>query len=267
MTTDWDDAYANAAYIDGAESYPPRWARDATHFRNSHPPRTIPYGPHPREMLDLFHPGTASRGLMVFVHGGYWKAFDKDSWSHLATGALANGYAVAIPSYVLAPEAHIHEITRQIGSAITRAAGETDGPILLTGHSAGGHLVARMGCADAPLAPAVAARITRITPISGLVDLRPLLKTNMRSELRLDDAEARTESPALLDPRKGFSLTAWVGAAERPEFLRQNSLLSNIWTGMGVDADTVIAPGKHHFNVIDDLADASSALCRAVLGT
>ena len=47
----------------------------------------------------------------MFVHGGYWLRFDRDMWSHLAAGAVARGWACAIPSYTLAPEARISAMT------------------------------------------------------------------------------------------------------------------------------------------------------------
>ncbi len=267
--TDWDDAYANGAYIDGAADYPDRWAALARGFRDGHRQKQldITYGASDRQRVDLFLPAAAPLGLVVFVHGGYWMAFDKSGWSHLAAGPLACGYAVAIPSYDLAPNVRLSEIPRQIAAAITLAAQRVSGPILLTGHSAGGHLVARMGCRNAPLAPAIATRITRITPISGLPDLRPLLNTAMNATLGLDPSEAAAESPALLPPRQGFALTAWVGADERPEFRRQNALLPAIWGQTGLTTHTKESPRRHHFNVIDPLAVAGSDLCRAVLGT
>ncbi|MEO1612352.1 MAG: alpha/beta hydrolase, partial [Pseudomonadota bacterium] len=187
-------------------------------------------------------------------------------WSHLAAGPLARGWAVALPSYTLAPAARISEITREIGAAIEVAAARVEGPIRLTGHSAGGHLASRMVCEDAPLAPEVAARVERVVSISGLHDLRPLLKTEMNADFRLDQAEAAAESPALLAPRPGARVTCWVGADERPEFVRQNALLANVWSGLGADMDAHEAPGEHHFNVIDGLADPNAPLCKALCG-
>jgi hypothetical protein len=58
-------------------------------------------------------------------------------------------------------------------------------------------------------------------------------------------------------------VTCWVGALERPEFLRQNDLLANIWTGLGAQTRSVHAPGRHHFDVIAELEDAESALTAA----
>ena len=61
------------------------------------------------------------------------------------------------------------------------------------------------------------------------------------------------------------SITCWVGADERPEFVRQSDLLANIWTGLGAVTATVHAKGKHHFNVIEGLEDADSPLTRCFI--
>lgn len=112
-----DDAYANAAHIAGADAYPARWAAKAAAFREAmsetgHARLDHAYGPGAREALDLFLPRGEPTGLCVFVHGGYWLRFDRSYWSHLAAGALARGWAVAMPSYDLCPDVMIGKITR-----------------------------------------------------------------------------------------------------------------------------------------------------------
>jgi hypothetical protein len=92
-----------------------------------------------------------------------------------------------------------------------------------------------------------------------------MLKTAMNADLRIDAAEAQTESPALLEPLPDTRLTCWVGSAERPEFIRQNALLANIWTGLGAQTRTIEEPGRHHFNVIDGLADPQHPIVKALL--
>lgn len=266
--TDWNDAYANGAHIEGAADFPPRWAEKAAAFRAAQGDSAkldLPYGAAERQKFDLFSPAAEAKGLCIFVHGGFWRAFDKSRWSHLAAGPLAHGWAVAMPSYTLAPEARISEITQEIGAAITSAAATTSGPIRLSGHSAGGHLVTRMLCEDAPLTAEVAQRIVNTVSLSGLHDLRPLLRTDMNADFRMDAEEAARESAALLTPRQGTRVTCWVGADERPEFVRQNALLANIWTGLCAETKNVEEGGKHHFDVIDGLEDPHSALCRALL--
>ncbi|WP_299422996.1 alpha/beta hydrolase [uncultured Shimia sp.] len=254
---DWDDAYSNGAYIEGAEAYPPRWASEAAAFRAaSNAEEDIAYGDGERHKFDLIQPNCDAKGLLVFVHGGYWMAFDKSYWSQFAKAAVAHGWAVALPSYDLAPEVRISDITKQIAAAVTRASEMVGGSIVLAGHSAGGHLVARMIC-DGVLPEEVAARVSRVVPISPLADLRPLMKTAMNDKLRLDAAEADVESPMWQAPRAGVSVTVLVGANERPVFLNQARWLSEAW-----ECDLVVTGGKHHFDVIDAFADPDSDMAR-----
>lgn len=268
--TDWSGAYANSVNIPDGDSWPDAWMAPAAAFRDTlsaagRARLHLAYGPAPRQRFDLFMPEGAPRGLVVFVHGGYWMALDKGLWSHLAAGSLVHGFAVAMPSYTLAPENRIAAITAELGSAIAAAAALVAGPVMLTGHSAGGHLVSRMVSATTPLPPAVLARIGNVVSISGLHDLRPLMRTGMNATLQIDEAEALAESPALLRPCATARITCWVGSAERAEFLRQSALLANIWLGLGAHTRLVVEPDRHHFNIVDGLADPGHALTRALL--
>ena len=264
-TTDMDDAYANGAYIDGAEKYPTKWAEAAAEFRANTPCELdIVYGRRAREKYDLFFPEGPPKGLFVFVHGGYWLDFDKSTWSHLAQGAVQNGYAAMVPSYELCPHRYITEITRGVGRAINHAAVRIEGPIVLSGHSAGGHLVARQICQDGPLDSSVAKRVARVVGISGLYDLEPLMRTGMNENLRINEVEAVGESPVRKRPLDHATFIAWVGSQERPEFRRQSRAICDAWTG--AKAFHVEDEGKHHFDVIDGLADPDSPLTKAALG-
>ena len=257
---DMDRAYANGAFIAGAESYPPKWEAAAQRFREGLGARArlgLDYGPGARQKFDLFLPEGTPRGLLVYVHGGYWLAFGRESWSHLAAGAVGRGWACAMPSYTLAPEARIADITVEIGRAVDAAAALVDGPVVVTGHSAGGHLSARMGCEGAPLST----RLARVVPISPVADLEPLMQTAMNEKLGITIAEAALESPARLALRRGVLAHVWVGGDERPAFLWQARLLSEHW-----GCNWTVAAGQHHFDVIDDLADPASALMAACLG-
>ncbi|MES0881892.1 alpha/beta hydrolase [Roseibium sp. SCP14] len=261
--TDWDDAYANAAYIPGAGDYASRWEEDARAFRNAWGAKEldIAYGVGEREKLDIFRPEGTAKGLVVFVHGGYWLRFDKSYWSHFAQGALTDGWAVCLPSYDLAPHVRIADITQQIGSAINLAASRVEGPVRLSGHSAGGHLVTRMVSDDSPLNADTLQRVVKVVSISGLHDLRPLCKTQMNDAFKMSEEDAASESAALMDPVGECPVVAWVGGQERPEFLRQSRLLSEVWQNASYHEDA----GLHHFDVIDGLKDQKSALCSTLL--
>ncbi|MEO0819128.1 MAG: alpha/beta hydrolase [Pseudomonadota bacterium] len=267
---DWDAAYENRAFTPGFETYPPKWqAAAAAHREAAHAAGRArlaePYGPDPRQAYDLFLPAGTPAGLVVIVHGGYWRSLGREDFSHLAAGPAAHGYAVAMPSYRLAPAVSVAEITSDVATVITAAARSVAGPILLAGHSAGGHLVTRMLCAPGPLPGAVAGRIVHVLSVSGLHDLRPLVETDKNADLRLDPASAAAESPALARPRPATRLTAWVGGAERPEFIRQSELIANMWLGLGAETRLVIEPERNHFSVIESLAEPEGALTAALL--
>lgn len=262
---DLSDAYANAAHIPDAGSYPPRWAEEAEAFRarlavSGRCRPGLMYGHGVRQAFDLFLPeGAPPQGLVVYVHGGYWMRFGREDWSHFAAGPLGRGWAVAMPSYDLCPRVRISHITRQVADAVAVAAREVGGPLVLTGHSAGGHLVARLAGAGM-LPPDVAARLTHVMPISPLSDLAPLMRTDMNETLRIDAAEAETESPVHM-AAPGIPVTVWVGGAERPSFLEQARWLADAWA-----CGLVVDEGRHHFDVIDGLLDPGSGMVTRLLG-
>ncbi len=255
-----DDAYANGPHIPQGDSFAPVWREKAAAFRAVVPSAlNQSYGHRPREVFDLFSPDGEAQGIVVFVHGGYWRSTDKDLWTHLAAGPLARGWRVAVVDYDLCPDVTIPQITRQIAAAIDVIAARYSGPLRLTGHSAGGHLVARM------LDPKVAGdwldRVTGVVPISPLSDLEPFLKTSMNADFGLDQAVARAESP-VHQPVPQVPVTVWVGGAERPVFLNQAQWLGDAWK-----CPVVVREGRHHFDIIAGLENAGSDLTSAVVGS
>lgn len=254
-----DDAFANIPYIKGGDAFPSRWAAEAEAFRQSLGDRAelnCSYGSSARQVFDFFNAASEAKGTVIFVHGGYWKAFDHTFWSHLAGGALGNSWNVAMPGYDLCPDVRISDITQQIASAVTAIAERTAGPIALTGHSAGGHLVSRV-TDPAVLPKAVLERVVRIAPVSPVTDLVPLLETTMNDILQLDHAEAVAESPVRMPPPPGAAVQIWVGAAERPVFVEQAGALANNWR-----VPCHVVPDKHHFDIIDALEHQDSDLVK-----
>jgi arylformamidase len=263
---DPDDAYENRLHIPNADKHLSAWPVDAAAFRDRHPDSDCDrsYGTGERSAYDLFLPEggiQAATGVVAFVHGGYWVALSKSDVSHLASGLLARGWAVAMISYTLAPQARIADITREIANAVTALGEVGTGPLRLAGHSAGGHLVTRVMCRDVDLGAAALDRLDRVVSISGLHDLRPL-RTLAKNDLwRLDDDESVQESPALRSPRQNIDLVCVAGAEERPEFIRQNALLPLVWQGLGVPGHGQLLAGHNHFTIIETMTDPRSRLC------
>ena len=185
----------------------------------------------------------------MLAHGCYWHLFSEVQWSRLAAGPMARGYAVAMPSYMLAPAARLAEMTAEIARACWFVGTRVQGPMVVTGHSAGGHLAARMGNAD------LAVPVARVVPISPLAELGPLMSTAMNRTLKIDAEEAAVESPARHRLRDGVSAHVWVGAEERPAFLMQARVLAEEWS-----CPWTAAPWHHHFSGNEGLADPASPL-------
>ena len=76
----------------------PRWFAQyaqwsAAAFDRHRPARNVRYGPGPKEVLDVFAPAGKPRGTLVFLHGGYWRALDKDDFAFVAAPFVAAGIA------------------------------------------------------------------------------------------------------------------------------------------------------------------------------
>src|SRR5262249_9523034 len=140
--------YNNRARVPENPALMAGWARDAAAYRVHHPPQTMVYGPGKRNTIDLFA-GKADAPIVVFIHGGYWQAPDGSSFSHCARGLNAHGIGVAIPSYHLCPQATIDLIIQEMRAA-TRKLARLGRPLVISGHSAGGHLAACMLATDWP---------------------------------------------------------------------------------------------------------------------
>ncbi len=203
--------YNNRARVPGHPAVIAGWIRDAAAFRAAHPPEVLAYGSGSREAMDLFLPAEI-RGVAMFFHGGYWQALDRSSASHCAAGLLAHGIAVGVPSYDLCPAVPLARIVEQAEAAARALHARLGRPMLVSGHSAGGHLSAML------MARLPAEVVAAALPVSGVFWLEPLIPTSLNTALGLDAATARELSPALL-PSPGRPLHCAVGGAESSEFL------------------------------------------------
>jgi arylformamidase len=237
------------------------WARDAEAYRATAQARLdITYGAKPRNRLDLFGDASASRPLVLFIHGGYWRSFDKSYFSHLASGLNAHGLAVAMPSYSLCPAVTIPDIIDELRQCCLFLAREFGRRMLVCGHSAGGHLAACLAATNWPAFGQRSDLVLAGLSLSGLFDLRPLLATPMNVDLRLTPETALMASPLTWPMTRRIRFESWVGGEESAEFIRQSATLAAAWTGLGLQAPHVEVAGCNHFTVVNLLADPQSRL-------
>jgi arylformamidase len=260
--------YNNRELVPEHPQFMARWSESSARARASmtcHLDRA--YGEQPGETIDLFPARKGDGSCLMFIHGGYWRSLDKKDFSFLAPALVDAGVSLAVVNYDLCPRVRMEEIVRQMLRASrwlwlnAEEYGMDQDRLYVAGHSAGGHLTAMLMCAVWPaLDPALPKDLWKGgLAISGVYDLRPLLEVEwLNSDLKLDAASALKLSPAFLPPATRAPVMTCVGRDESSEFRRQNALLGSRWRG--AFAGDIAAPGKHHFSVVDGLADQKSAL-------
>ena len=255
------------------------WARDSAAVRKALPCHLdVAYGRREGETLDIF-PGEPQRApVLVFVHGGYWRALDKADHSFIAPGFVASGACVVVVNYALCPgtpeqPVSIPFIVRQLEQALAwlwsniNKHGGDPGNITLVGHSAGGHLAALLLASAWPLLlsrlPDVLVR--KALSISGLHDLAPIMHTpSLQQDLRLTEQQVMRCSTALLPAPPQAHLHCITGDDESEEFQRQCMLVQQAWGTHYVPRAQVLQ-GLNHFTILNALADPKSDVHRIAL--
>jgi arylformamidase len=268
-----DPAWCEAQYnprgaVPNATEIYARWPVESARVKKKLPHEAeLRYGPHPREVMDVFHAGEP-RGALVFFHGGYWRAFSKDDFAFLAEALVEAGITVAMPSYPLCPEVSLEDIAQSSGSAIVKLWRDALSPaekarLVISGHSAGGYLTGALFATD------WAAHGLPPTPfrgglsISGVFELEPLVNTTMNTAIGLDIKKARGLSLGASCPHVAAPLVLCVGEKESPEFHRQSTEHARAWPE--VCRAPIDIPGRHHFDVVEELGRAGTPVFEEAL--
>lgn len=236
--------------------------------RSLAPQLDVPYGPHPRQRYDFFA-SPSSRATMLYFHAGYWQGRDKAQFRFLAPAFVANGWSVALVNYPLCPDVSLAELTEAARAAPEAVAAAGGGPIVVCGHSAGGHLAVELGLTDWAARTEARLVITGIVALSGVYDLQPLLKTSLNDKLRLTPDSAAAASPLgrveAGAPRALFA----VGALETEAFHNQTRSMAKAWAEAGNLQRVEIVEGADHFSLLRAFSDPAAPLFKAAtdLGT
>lgn len=277
MNADWgkyspaelEAQYNNRAAVPEYVDIFARWRRGSDRTRAEMTNQLeLQYGTDPRQRLDLFLPDVSKAPLHLFVHGGYWQSLSKSYFSLLAPALLRRGIAFAALGYRLCPTVTLGDIVEDVRQgclALRRHAtrlGVDRDRIQVSGHSAGGHLVAMLLATrwrdyGRKLPPTL---FHSALSLSGVFELEPLLGLSQNAALRLDRVTARALSPVLLEPLNQVPLLLAVGGDESAEFHRQSGLIETVWGDAGLTVDHLNLPGRNHFTIVDDMAEGGILL-------
>ncbi len=208
--------------------------------------------------------------LLVFIHGGYWRSLSKDDFSWVAPGYVARGIKVAVVDYGLAPHVPLETIVRQNLRALAtmwlnaERLGIARDRIVVSGHSAGGHLTAMMLAArwseyDPRLPPDL---LHGGVAVSGLFDLEPIRHAPyLNADLQLTLDRVAPLSPLYMTPASDAPLITAVGGDESDEFRRHTREIGIAWST--VLREDVPLPGANHFTACERFATPGERLFEA----
>lgn len=268
-----DEQYDTGRTVSNAGFYADLYERESDLLRSErdHELR-VPFGPTLAEHVDVY-PAGDNAPVLVYVHGGYWRARTSREFGFVVRGPGSRNVATVVPNYALCPDVSIDEIVRQARAALAwtcknaHSFGGDPERIHVAGHSAGGHLVAMLLSTDWEGEYGLPSDIIKgATVISGLFDLAPFPYTFLQPKLQLTWDQVRRNSPILHLPDGAPSLLVAYGGDETDEFKRQSEDFLGAWRSKGLSGERLILPGKNHYDVIDGFLDAGSPLLSEVLG-
>ena len=276
---DYDQAALDAQYnargaVPAFDAFVRRW-REASDqaIRDLPCLLDIPYGDDPVERLDIFHPldgGPAP--VLMFFHGGYWRAGDKSWFRYLARPFVERGAAVVMPKYGLCPNFEMDTLVDQCRRAVAwtyregPAHGIDTARLFISGHSAGGHIAGMMLATEWIAMGLPANMIKGMTGISGLYDLEPIRLSKANEPLSLTEDSARRNSPILrVQPAPPPNAILAYGALESDEYGRQTAAYADLLGHAGRAPIILGVEGHHHFSVLDAFGNPRHDFGRAVL--
>lgn len=228
------------------------------------PGRSLSYGGGRDRIAELYLPTDgAPTALVLFLHGGYWRArFDRTHARPLATELAHRGYAVLLPEYrrVGQPGGGWPGTLSDVAAAVDLLPAQlpTRLPLLLAGHSAGGQL-ALWAAARHRLPPGAPGWSGRPSPIAGVLALAPVADLAAAYRRGLGDGATAAflgGGPDDWPDRYRIADPTGLGAPGVPvtilHGLADETVPAELSSGYGADgrAEVVLLPGVDHFGVI-----------------
>ncbi|XP_071949083.1 kynurenine formamidase-like [Antedon mediterranea] len=225
---------------------------------------SVLYGPYDSQKLEIVYQPEHNDDapVIVFIHGGYWVEGCPENHMGIADQFVKHGAIYIAMGYDLAPKVSMPEIVNQCKAAfafILNKFPKSRG-IYITGHSAGGHLAARILEVDwVQQLQLTRNPIRGAVLMSGLYDLQPLLQMSVNNDVHMTEDIAKQESPMthVDDVGKYCSsvevVHVVVGEMESPEFKQQSSDYARSCKAVGVNTEYRVVPHVDHFNLIENL--------------
>lgn len=205
--------------------------------------------------------------ILIFIHGGYWRALDKRSYSFIAEPFVKNNITTCIVNYRLIPTVDMGTVLNDITASISWVQKEASGysgssnELILCGHSAGGHLALMTYLMNENLRSTV--RV--ICSLSGIFNLESIKNSYLNEVLQLneDDVEFYSVSNKNLSAFKCPVLLS-VGSEETNFFIEQSK---NLYTENRLKApiEYYEYPKQNHYQIVHKMGQEESPLVNFIL--
>lgn len=243
----------------------PSTQRSDEHEEQPVTPELITYGDDPSQVVELYRPQGSSRGVVVVIHGGFWKsAYDLTLGRPLARSLAAEGWTAWNIEYRRVGNGGGTPQTFDDVAAAIDALADVDGleldRVVTLGHSAGGHLAVwaagrqrldRWSDARVPVTAAVSQ--------AGVLDLAGAVREDLGSGAVEDFlgspvAEVPDADPILQVP---LDVPVWCvhGRDDSTVPISQSRAYVDAARAAGADANLAPVDGDH-FVVIDPRSEA-----------
>ena len=234
--------------------------------------KELRYGDGPTDKLDLYSPSRPGAPVLVFLHGGDWRALTKEESGFAAPAYVAAGATFVAPDFSLVPEATIPGIGAQVRRALAwlwrnvAAHGGDPAKIFIAGHSSGANLVSQQLTTDwAREFHAPADLVKGAVFMSGLGDLEPVRLSFRNQWHKLDEAMVAEASLLRRRPGTACPMILSAGEHETADYKRQGREVAAWWAAQGNRAQFFELAGRNHFDAVLEWADPKSGLFRASL--
>lgn len=236
------------------------------------PVELLTYGDDPSQWVDLHAPEGGSRGLVVVIHGGFWRAqYDASLGTPLAEALVSRGWTAANVEYRrVGNGGGFPETLDDIHAAIGVVATDAVGPVVTLGHSAGGHLATWAAArgrferwSDGPA-------LTHVVSQAGVLDLRATVEQHLGNDAALaflgepDETTYEQADPMTQVP---LDVPMWAVHARDDDTVpfAQSSAYVAAATSAGADATLVEVTGGH-FGVVDPASPAWASIIEVLDG-
>ncbi len=233
----------------------------------------VRYGAGPKQTVDVLKGPSNNQvaPLVLFIHGGYWRALDKDDHTHLALPFVEAGAVFLNLNYDLCPDVTVSTIASEIRAGLIWAAQNADGyggdpnRIFLYGHSAGAHLAGMMMTETFPPDAVRPEQVQGVFAISGIYEPEIARTLPVNEEIGLDAAEAARNNVLQRIPHHAWPTLVAAGEAEPAGWVEQSRAFEALLRDHDIPVEFVTAEDCNHFSFLEILSDSNHPLVTKML--